>query len=94
MGAASYFSLLEPKPNPSATNNYLCTLLSNKLFGDSYPRLKSGAFSPRCCNLDSYKKFRDKAISMYLDFRVFKDKLKLQEKYIKSLTRESSGEKS
>ena len=43
-------------------------------------------------NLKSYKKFRDKTISMYLDFKIFKEKLKLQENYLKTLIAESSQE--
>ncbi len=43
-------------------------------------------------NLKSYKKFRDKTISMYLDFKIFKEKLKLQENYLKNLIAESSQE--
>jgi len=34
-GGCVLFSPLKPKPNPSATNNYLYTILSNKLSGDS-----------------------------------------------------------
>ena len=41
-------------------------------------------------NHESYKKFRDKTISMYLDFKLFKEKLKLQEKYLKTLIAETS----
>ncbi len=45
-------------------------------------------------SLESYKKFRNKTISMYLDFKVFKEKLKLREKYLKTLIAESSQESS
>lgn len=41
-------------------------------------------------NQESYKKFRDKTISLYLDFKLFKEKLKLGEKYLKTLTAETS----
>lgn len=45
-------------------------------------------------NPESYKKFRDKTISMYLDFKLFKEKLKLGEKYLKTITAETSPKNS
>lgn len=45
-------------------------------------------------SLESYKKFRNKTISIYLDFKVFEEKLKLREKYLKTLIAESSQESS
>nr|MDO8082679.1 hypothetical protein [Candidatus Freyarchaeota archaeon] len=41
-------------------------------------------------SLESYKRFRNRTISMYLDFKVFEEKLKLREKYLKTLIAESS----
>ena len=39
----------------------------------------------------AFKHYRDKSISLFLDFKVFKKKLRLDEKYLESLQREING---
>ena len=42
-------------------------------------------------NENAFKRYRDKSISLYLDFKVFVDKLNLKKKYLEKLRRIAYG---
>ena len=44
-----------------------------------------------CSEMDFYKNFRLKILSEYMDFQVFRNKLKLAEKFLKALERKMHG---